>query len=85
VTDPTEDEFGDLFKIMASKLGFEYRREPVDYLMAAHYRKMGRPMRFCHPRDLLLQVRSYCIYHSRPLELTNEYFDLACENYFAVT
>ena len=85
VTDPTEDEFRDLIKIMASKLGFEFRPAPVDYLMATHYRKMGRPMRFCHPRDLLLQVRSYCVYHSRPLELTDEYFDLACENYFAVT
>ena len=35
VTDPTEDEFRELFAIMAAKLGFEYRREPVDYLIDA--------------------------------------------------
>jgi hypothetical protein len=85
VTDPTEEEFRDLFKLMAPQLGFEYRAEAVDYLLAIHYRKCNRPLRFCHPRDLLLQVRSYCIYRKCPLELRAEYFDLACENYFAVT
>jgi len=84
VIDPSEEEFHDLFRLMAPKLGFEYRREPVDYLIAKHYRQTGRPYRFCQPRDLLLQIRSYCLYHNRPLELTEEYFDRACQNYFAV-
>jgi len=83
VHDPTEEEFRELFKTIAPKLGFEYRPEAIDYLVATHYRKTGRPMRFCHPRDLLLQIRNYCIYHNRPLELHSEYFDVACENYFA--
>lgn len=85
VHDPTEEEFRGLFKLMAPKMGFEYRDETIDYLLETHYRKVNRPLRFCHPRDLLLQIRSYCIYQSRPPELRNEYFDLACENYFAVT
>jgi chloramphenicol 3-O-phosphotransferase len=84
VIDPTEEEFCDLFAMMAPKLGVEYRREPVDYLVQTHYRKAGRPFRFCQPRDLLLQVRNYCVYHKRPAELTCEYLDLAVENYFAV-
>jgi predicted ATPase with chaperone activity len=66
VIDPSEEEFHDLFRLMAPKLGFEYRREPVDYLIAKHYRQTGRPYRFCQPRDLLLQIRSYCLYHNRP-------------------
>jgi chloramphenicol 3-O-phosphotransferase len=84
IIDPTEDEFRELFAMMAPKLGIEYRREPVDYLIQTHYRKAGRPFRFCQPRDLLLQVRNYCVYHKRPAELTREYLDLAVENYFAV-
>jgi predicted ATPase with chaperone activity len=84
VSDPTENEFRELFKFMAGKLGFEYRDEPVEHLIDKHYREAGRPFRFCQPRDLLLQVRNYCAYHKRPPELTAEYFDLACENYFAV-
>jgi hypothetical protein len=84
VVDPTEEEFRELFRMMAPKLGFEYREEPIDYLIEHHYHKVGRSFRCCHPRDLLLQIRSYCNYQSRPLELTEVYFDFAVENYFAV-
>lgn len=84
VLDPCEEEFRELFKVVAEKLGFEYRQEPVDYLIREHYKKANRAFRFCQPRDILLQVRNYCAYHKRPLELTNEFFDLAVENYFAV-
>ena len=70
---------------MARQLGRRrIGREAVDYLIADALPKAGRPFRFCHPRDLLLQVRNYCIYHKRPAEMTNEYFDRAVENYFAV-
>ena len=84
VLDPTEEEFRNLFAFLAPRLGFEYRPEPVEYLIQRHYKEVGRPFRFCHPRDLLLQVRNYCSYHKQPLALREEYFDMACENYFAV-
>ena len=84
VIDPTEEEFRELFRFMCPKLGFEFRPEPVEHLIRRHYREAGRPFRFCHPRDLLLQVRNYCSYHKRSPELSEDYFDLACENYFAV-
>ena len=84
VLDPTVDEFVRLFEVLAAKMGFEYSREAVDYLLEVHYRRVGRPLRYCHPRDLLLQVRNYCAYHDAPRVLTREYFDYACENYFAV-
>jgi hypothetical protein len=41
-------------------------------------------MRCCHPRDLMLQVRSWCSYHDQPLELSDEAIEFAVENYFAV-
>ncbi len=84
VIDPTEEEFRELFRFMCPKLGFEFQSGPIEYLIRQHYREAGRPFRFCHPRDLLLQVRNYCSYHKRPPELSEAYFDLACENYFAV-
>jgi len=84
VIDPSEQEFRDLFKMMAPQFGFEYCQGPIDYVIETHFRKAGRPLRFCQPRDLLLQVRNYCAYHNRPPELTNEFVDLAVENYFAV-
>ncbi len=84
VVDPTEEEFRELFEMIAPRLGFEHRREPVDYLIEKHYRRTGRPFRCCHPRDLLLQVRSACAYNGRPCELTEEYLDMAVDIYFAV-
>jgi len=83
ISDPTEAEFRQLFKIMAPKLGFEYREEPIDYLIQTHYIERRRPFRNCQPRDLLMQVRNRCFYENQPLALTNESFDLAVENYFA--
>ena len=84
VIDPTEDEFHRLFELMGRELGISYRRESVEYLIATHYRRTHRPFRFCHPRDLLLQVRNYCKYLNCPAEMTNGHFDRAVENYFAV-
>jgi hypothetical protein len=84
VTDPSEEEFRELFRIMAPKLGMEYRDEPVEYLIEKYYRRVKRPFRCCQPRDLLTQVRNYCLYKNIRPEITADYFDVAVENYFAV-
>ena len=84
VLNPTEDEYRQLMKIIAPKMGFEYDEEPINYLIKNYYLAVNRPFRCCQPRDLLLQVRNYCLFHKQPLRLTNENFDFAVENYFAV-
>lgn len=84
VVDPTEDEFRELFKLMAPKLGFEYNDEAVDHLLATHYRAVHRRMRCCQPRDLLMQIRNMCLYEGTPLAMTIEGMDFAVENYFAI-
>jgi predicted ATPase with chaperone activity len=83
--DPTEPMFRKMIDIFAPKLGFqEVDSEAVDYLIQHHYQRVSRPFRCCQPRDLLLQVRNYCIYNGLPLELKPEYFDFAAMNYFTV-
>jgi len=84
VPDPSEAEFRDLFRIMCDKLGFPYDQGSISYLIATHYKAIKRPFRLCQPRDLLLQVRNYCQYHSVPLQLSPEAFDAAVLNYFSV-
>ncbi len=84
VPDPSKDEFLALFKLMSPIMGFEYKPDAVDYLIETHYEPMDRPYRACQPRDLLLQVRNYCVYHKTPKVLSNEAFDFAVENYFSV-
>jgi predicted ATPase with chaperone activity len=84
VLDPSEQEFRELFKMMAPILGFEYQQGPVDYLIEKHYKAVGRRMRCCQPRDLLMQIKNMCLYEARPIEMTDEGMDFAVENYFAV-
>ncbi|HEX3727090.1 MAG TPA: AAA family ATPase, partial [Pirellulales bacterium] len=80
----SEEEFRQLFRLMAPKLGFQYNDEAISYLVETHYRAVGRPMRCCQPRDLLMQVRNMCLYETKVLELTNDAIDFAVENYFAI-
>ncbi len=84
VLDPSEEEFHELFRVFGPQLGVDYRAEMVDYLIERHYKRTGRPFRFCHPRDLLLQVVNYCRYHNLQPELTEEYLDVAVDIYFSV-
>lgn len=84
VPDPSESEFRELCKIMVPIMGFEYNQDSIDYLIENHYKKAERPFRACQPRDLLLQVRNFCIYKCIPQELTPHSLDFAVDNYFAV-
>ncbi|MDG1511468.1 MAG: AAA family ATPase [Mariniblastus sp.] len=84
VPNPSIENFVRLFKIMCTQYGFEWRPKMVQYLIQRHYAPIKRELRNCHPRDLLLQARNYCRYFKRPIELTKESIDFACENYFSI-
>ncbi len=84
VGDPTREEFQTLFKIIAKGLHCEFKSEAVDYLIEKHYKRVNRPLRRCQPRDLLNQVRNYCVYHGMPVEMKPEYFDRVVPSYFTV-
>jgi len=84
VADPTEPEFRELFKRVAAEMGIAHCAESIDYLLRRHYHETGRPMRFCHARDLLNQVRIYCEFLERSLAVTREALDMAAKNYFAI-
>jgi predicted ATPase with chaperone activity len=84
VPDPDVPEFHRLFQLAAAGFNCPYDPQAVDHLIDRHYRPNNRPMRRCHPRDLLLQVHCYCTYNDLPMALTPEHLDLAVENYFTV-
>lgn len=84
VVDPSEEDFRELLKVMAEKLDFPYSQVAVDHLIEKHYRATGRPFRACQPRDLLMQVKNFCLYQGTELAMTPETMDFAVENYFAI-
>lgn len=84
VPNPTPTQFHSLFQIMCQQIGIEYNRDAVDHLIKNHYTKASRELRACHPRDLLHQVRNYCLYEELELQLTRESMDFAVACYFSV-
>ncbi len=83
VGDPDEQEFHQLFQLYAKSFGCEYRAEVIENLLERHYRQTKRRLRRCQARDLLLQIRAYCNYARKPMEMKPEYFDRAVKTYFA--
>ncbi|WP_231612070.1 AAA family ATPase [Novipirellula galeiformis] len=84
VPNPPEADFRKLFEIMCKVTKIPYNADAIDYLITTHYLPVSRPFRNCQPRDLLLQVRNYCMYNDLRVELKNDYFDFAVDNYFSV-
>jgi len=84
VCDPTDEQYRGLFLQLAVDMGIEPCRPALDYLIQKYYRSTGRPMRFCHPRDLLRQVKVYYDFLEEPAHLTIEALDAAATDYFSV-
>ena len=84
VGDPSREEYMTLCKIIAKSLHCEFRPEAIDHLIEKHYKPHGRPLRRCQPRDLLYQIRNYCVYNGMPVEMRPEYFDRVVPSYFTV-
>jgi predicted ATPase with chaperone activity len=82
VADPSEEEFFKLFQLACDRLGCDYNAETVQHLLEKYYRPKNRPLRRCHARDILSQIRFYCLYHSLPLELRPEHIDHVAKGFF---
>ena len=82
VGDPTREEFLGLFQLCAKSMHCEYKPSSIEHLIAKHYEPLNRPFRRCHPRDLLQQVRNYCVYTGQAVEMRPELFDKVVPTYF---
>ena len=82
VSDPSQDEFHELFKMYCERMQCEYNAELVQYLIQTHFVAAGRRLRRCHPRDLLGQIRNFCTYNELTMELRKEYLGFGREQLF---
>ena len=83
--DPSDDEFRQVFDAEARRMQIEYTPDLLDYLLEHHYRDADRPLRFCHAKDLLRQIRTACNFRNQSLAVTKEGLDRAVRNYFSCT
>jgi hypothetical protein len=82
VVDPTPDEYTRIFELNCLRQKLRFHPVIVQYLQRRHYEPTGRPLRACHPRDLIEQVTALCRYRGEEPTLNRENLDAACEAYF---
>jgi hypothetical protein len=80
LTDPSDDEFRQVFRLNARRTGVEYSEEDVSYLIDRHYREANRHMRFCHPRDILEHIHNACNFQGKKACVTRDGLDRAVHN-----
>jgi hypothetical protein len=82
VGDPTVEQFTCIFEMNCRARRLPFHRVMVAYLYRRHYLPLGRPLRACHPRDLLDQITALCRYRGIEPAVTRELIDAACASYF---
>ena len=82
IDDPSIEHFTRIFERNCEARRLKFHQVMVAYLHRRHYRPDHRPLRACHPRDLLDQVMALCRYRGIEPGITRELLDKACEAYF---
>ncbi|WP_153305880.1 AAA family ATPase [Desulfogranum mediterraneum] len=81
---PDNDAFLRIFQYNAKKMSISYDPECVDYLIKNHFQGT-RPMRGCHPRDILQQLKNIARFEGNEPCMTTEGVDRAAQLYFSTT
>ncbi len=79
---PSRDQFRNIFIGQCQQMGVPFDDGGLNYLVTEHYMKSGRPLRGCHPRDLLRQLTGLARYMTLPPQLIPPLIDAACQTYF---
>lgn len=82
VTDPSYDDYRELFKRMAAVKGVKYSDQGLAYLLQEWYIKRNRKLRASHPRDLCDQILDIARYYAVEPEMTPDILDKAADAFF---
>jgi predicted ATPase with chaperone activity len=82
VDNPNQKQYYEIFVAACRAYGVEFDQEVFKYLLRKYYLDSNRPLRACHPRDLLRQLISFAVYRDQPRTMTNDLIDRAASSYF---
>jgi predicted ATPase with chaperone activity len=82
ITDPTFEQFRDIFKRVCAAKGVKYDEQALAYLLKEWYITKERSLRSVHPRDLINQLLDIATYLNQPPVLTKDLIDRAAASYF---
>ncbi|HML40665.1 MAG TPA: AAA family ATPase [Bellilinea sp.] len=82
ITDPSYEEYREIFKRVSAQKGVTYSDQGLAYLLQEYYIKRNRKLRASHPRDLCDQILDIARYNNINPEMSRELIDGAAESYF---
>lgn len=82
ISDPSWDEYREIFQRFCEYRGVPYDDRGLAYLIQEHYLKNNRAKRACHPRDIVDQLVDIARYLNVPATLSRDLLDRACNAYF---
>jgi predicted ATPase with chaperone activity len=82
ITDPSWEEYREIFKRIAAKNSVPYSEDGLRYLVMEYYIKAKRKARAVHPRDILDELIDIARFRGVPPNMTKELLDAACQAYF---
>lgn len=82
VSDPSYDDYREIFERVAETKGIKFSDQGLAYLLQEWYIKPGRKIRASHPRDLCDQILDIANYLSVEPSMTRELIDQAALSYF---
>ncbi len=82
ISDPTYEEYREIFSRVAKSKGVVYNDQGLAYLLQEWYIKRNRKLRASHPRDLCDQILDVSRFMGIEPEMSRELLDRAAEAYF---
>ena len=79
---PAEEEFKEIFRRFCASNKLPFEEELLEQFITERYRKPGKKMRRCHPRDVLTHAVDLIRFERLPFELTGEVLDHAFDSCF---
>ncbi|MBE7474691.1 MAG: ATP-binding protein [Anaerolineae bacterium] len=83
IDNPTEKQFYEIFITACDERGIKFDKNVFIHLLREYYLSVGRPLKACHPRDLLDQLTDFATYRGERPAMTLELIDRAARSYFA--
>jgi predicted ATPase with chaperone activity len=82
ISDPSFDEYREIFKRVCESKGVPYDERALSYLIQEWYIKRRAKLRAVHPRDLIDQLIDISKYMNVEPRLTKDLMDRSCQAYF---
>jgi predicted ATPase with chaperone activity len=82
ISDPSRDDYLEIFERAAAVRGIAFDREPVEVILREYYEDTGRPLRGSHPDDLLQNITDFARVANTEPAVTLDSLRHACDAYF---